>query len=83
VAAAGRPAREAVKHEGAGHEGHRQLIEILMRHDRHAEAAEAAMSLLDSMGDHREQPTCESCGAPIAEGGWRCGSCGTWLTRAC
>jgi lipopolysaccharide biosynthesis regulator YciM len=78
-----RTAREAVKHEGSSFEGHRQLIEILMRHDRHAEAAEAAVSLLRSLDNHGEQRRCENCGAPLTGSGWRCGSCGTWLTRVC
>jgi lipopolysaccharide biosynthesis regulator YciM len=78
-----RMAREAVKHEGATFEGHRQLIEIFMRHDRHAEAAEAALSLLGSLDEQCEQRTCENCGAPMETSGWRCGSCRTWLKREC
>jgi lipopolysaccharide biosynthesis regulator YciM len=78
-----RLAREAVKHEGPAFEGHRQLIEILMRHDRKAEAAEAALSLLARLKQEGEGRKCEKCGAPLGESGWRCSSCRTWLKREC
>jgi len=78
-----RTAREAVKHEGATFEGHRQLIDILMRHDRHVEAAQAAVSLLDSLSGQCEPRACENCGATLEEAGWRCSSCRAWLSREC
>jgi lipopolysaccharide biosynthesis regulator YciM len=74
-----RVAREAVKYEGSAHEGHRQLIEILMRHDRYEEAARAAESLLAGMGDQGEERTCPRCGAAVDGYSWRCDSCRAWI----
>jgi lipopolysaccharide biosynthesis regulator YciM len=74
-----RIAREAVKHEGETLAGHRQLIEILMRNDRYEDAAKAAVSLLETLGDRSEESKCPRCGAPVDESGWRCESCRAWL----
>ncbi len=76
-----RIAREAVKHEGRTFEGHRQLIEILMRHDRYEEAARAAETLLASLADGREERTCPKCEAALDGYGWRCDSCGAWINE--
>jgi lipopolysaccharide biosynthesis regulator YciM len=74
-----RIAREAVKYEGDTYEGHRQLIEILMRNDRYEEAAKAAETLLAGLGDRREEGKCPRCGAPFDGYGWRCDSCRAWI----
>ncbi len=74
-----RVAREAVKHEGDSFDGHRQLIEILLRNNRYEEAAEAARSLLSELEKRGSGDVCPSCGAELAEHGWRCGSCRTWI----
>ena len=74
-----RVAREAVKHEGSTFEGHKQLIEILMRHERYEEAARAAESLLEGLDGHREERKCPRCGVALDGYGWRCDSCRTWL----
>ncbi|MCK4511141.1 tetratricopeptide repeat protein [bacterium] len=76
-----RIAREAVKHEGSTFEGHRQLIEILMRHERYEEAARAAETLLAELSDHREERTCPSCAAPLDGYDWRCSSCRAWTNE--
>ena len=76
-----RLAREAVKHEGSTFEGHRQLIEILMRHNRYEEAARAAESLLAGLGNHREERVCPRCEAALDGYGWRCDSCGAWINE--
>ena len=76
-----RIAREAVKHEGSTFEGHRQLIEILMRHERYEEAARAAESLLAGLADHRKERTCPRCKAALDGYGWRCNSCRAWINE--
>jgi lipopolysaccharide biosynthesis regulator YciM len=76
-----RIAREAVKHEGSTFEGHRQLIEILMRHDRYEEAAKAAETLLAGLADHREERTCPRCKAALDGYSWRCDSCRAWVNE--
>jgi lipopolysaccharide biosynthesis regulator YciM len=76
-----RIAHEAVKHEGSTFEGHRQLIEILMRHERYEEAAKAAETLLAGLSDHREERTCPSCEAPLDGYNWRCNSCRAWINE--
>ena len=76
-----RIAREAVKHEGSTFEGHRQLIEILMRHERYEEAARAAESLLAGLADHRKERTCPRCKATLDGYGWRCNSCRAWINE--
>jgi len=76
-----RIAREAVKHEGSTFEGHRQLIEILMRHERYEEAAKAAETLLAGLSEHREERTCPSCAAPLDGYDWRCNSCRAWTNE--
>lgn len=74
-------AREAVKHEGNTFEGHRQLIEILMRHSRYEEAARAAETLLAGLGNHSEERTCPRCGAAFDGYSWRCDSCRAWVNE--
>ena len=76
-----RIAREAVKHEGSTFEGHRQLIEILMRHSRYEEAARAAETLLAGLGNHREERTCPRCEAAFDGYSWRCDSCRAWVNE--
>ncbi len=76
-----RIAREAVKHEGSTFEGHRQLIEILMRHERYEEAARAAETLLAGLSEHREERTCPSCETQLDGYGWRCSSCRAWINE--
>jgi lipopolysaccharide biosynthesis regulator YciM len=75
-----RVAREAVKHEGDTLAGHRQLIEILMRHGRFEEAARAAESLLKGLaGANADQRVCPKCGNTLDSYDWRCNSCRTWI----
>ena len=74
-----RVAREAVKHEGDTFEGHRQLIEILMRNERYEEAARVAESCLATIGEDGGAEACPNCGAPIDGYSWRCDKCRTWL----
>lgn len=74
-------AREAVKHEGDAHEGHRQLIEILTRNGRYEEAAEAARSLLDTLPGIDARTACPACGAPLSGHAWRCRSCRSWINE--
>lgn len=76
-----RLAREAIKHESGTFEGHKQLIEILMRHERYEEAAKAAESLLAGMTDHHEERKCPKCHATLDGYGWRCDSCRTWTNE--
>jgi len=76
-----RIAREAVKHEGSTFEGHRQLIEILMRHERYEEAARAAETLLAGLSEHREEHTCPRCETQLEGYGWRCSSCRAWINE--
>lgn len=76
-----RIARDAVKHEGGTFEGHRQLIEILMRHDRYEEAARAAETLLAGLADGHEERTCPKCEAALDGYGWRCDSCRAWINE--
>ncbi|MFH1864332.1 MAG: tetratricopeptide repeat protein [Candidatus Eisenbacteria bacterium] len=76
-----RLAREAVKHEGKKYGGHRQLIEILVRHERFEEAARAAESLLKGLGDLKEESKCPRCQATLDGYGWRCDSCRTWINE--
>ena len=76
-----RVAREAVKHQGTTFEGHKQLIEILMRHERYEEAARAAESLIAGLGDQHEERTCPSCGAALDDCSWRCNSCRAWINE--
>ncbi len=76
-----RLAREAVKHEGKKFAGHRQLIEILMRHERYEEAAREAESLLKGLGSSKEELKCPKCQAALDGYGWRCDSCRTWINE--
>jgi len=76
-----RIAGEAVKHEGDTFDGHKQLIEILMRHERYEEAARAAVSCLEGLGKQAKERTCPKCGKPLDGYGWRCGSCRAWLNE--
>ncbi len=76
-----RIAREAVKHEGSTFEGHRQLIEILMRHERYEEAARAAETLVAELGDEHKERTCPNCETALDGYGWRCDSCRAWINE--
>ncbi|MFH1689494.1 MAG: tetratricopeptide repeat protein [Candidatus Eisenbacteria bacterium] len=76
-----RLAREAVKHEGKKYGGHRQLIEILVRHERYEEAARAAESHLKGLGDLKEERKCPRCQVTLDGYGWRCDSCRTWINE--
>ncbi len=76
-----RIAREAVKHEGDTFEGHRQLIEILMRHNRYEEAARAAETLLAGLVNHHKEHTCPRCEAAFNGYSWRCDSCRAWVNE--
>ncbi|MBN2564242.1 MAG: tetratricopeptide repeat protein [Candidatus Eisenbacteria bacterium] len=74
-----RTATEAVKYEGDALEGHRQIMDILLRNKRYEEAAEAARSLMERIQTHRGLQTCPSCGAVLPERGWRCDNCRAWF----
>jgi len=76
-----RVAREAVKHEGTTFEGHKQLIEILMRHERYEEAARAAESLVAGLGGQHTERTCPNCETALDGYGWRCDSCRAWINE--
>lgn len=72
-------AREAIKHEGSSLAGHRQLVELLVRHGRFEEAARAAQSLVAGLAESAAPRTCPSCGGELTEPGWRCPACRHWI----
>jgi lipopolysaccharide biosynthesis regulator YciM len=74
-----RTAGEAIKYQGEAFEGHKQLLEILLRNRRYEEAAEASRSMLEELQSRKGQQTCPSCGAVISEPAWRCDNCRAWL----
>ncbi len=74
-----RVAYEAVKHEGSSLAGHRQLIELLVRNERHKEASKVAETLLAERVTDPWAPVCSACGKTLKEPGWRCPSCRAWL----
>ena len=76
-----RVAGEAIKHEGDTFAGHKQLVEILMRHERYEEAAKAAVSCLEGLGEQAKERACPKCGKPLGGQGWRCNSCRAWLNE--
>jgi lipopolysaccharide biosynthesis regulator YciM len=76
-----RVAREAVKHQGSTFEGDKQLIQILMRHERYEEAAKAAESLIAELGDEHKERTCPNCETALDGYGWRCDSCRAWINE--
>jgi lipopolysaccharide biosynthesis regulator YciM len=74
-----RTAREAMKHESGAMEGHGQLIDILVRNNRHEEAADAARSVLRELRDRDVAHRCPECDTPQSARGWRCESCQAWF----
>jgi lipopolysaccharide biosynthesis regulator YciM len=74
-----RAADEAIKHEGGSMEGHRQLMDVLLRNKRHEQATDTARSLLEELEDRNGRDRCPVCGAVQGERGWRCESCRAWL----
>jgi lipopolysaccharide biosynthesis regulator YciM len=73
-----RTAQEAVKHEGTTLAGHRELIEMLVRNGRLEEAGSAAAALVRRLSDEAGARRCAACGKRLADGAWRCQSCGAW-----
>ncbi len=73
-----RLAREAIKHEGDTLVGHRHLIELLVRSERHEEAAKAAASLLAQRAGGGG-PSCPSCGGALEKPAWRCPAFRAWV----